>query len=233
MTTRTGVTIIYHLSTRPDPSRRLRTGAVVGRAARQCRADIRRDGIGRRLADLKPLPSQWFTDFGTNAEMRWDSVPRSGLLHPQPPTVRPRPHEHAADRSAQLPARACSAMACVAARRPTTRSASPTGSSSGWSRSTIISFVECTGNGRSFFGSQQGQTVSGTAWTLGAIGVTRWRGVPLSALLDRAGLRRSAVDVMAAGSGRPVRLRRRRLRPGTPARSRSARRSTTRSSPWR
>jgi DMSO/TMAO reductase YedYZ molybdopterin-dependent catalytic subunit len=68
---------------------------------------------------------------------------------------------------------------------------------------TIISFVECTGNGRSFFTSQQGQTVAGTAWSLGAIGVTRWRGVPLSVLLDRAGLRRSAVDVMASGLDDP------------------------------
>src|ERR1700712_3226029 len=29
---------------------------------------------------LKPLPPQWFVDFGTNAEMRWDSVsPRQYL----------------------------------------------------------------------------------------------------------------------------------------------------------
>src|SRR4051812_26259472 len=43
----------------------------------------------------------------------------------------------------------------------------------------ITAFIECAGNGRSFFGSQQGTPVPGSAWTLGAIGVARWRGVPL------------------------------------------------------
>ncbi|MEV6347374.1 sulfite oxidase [Actinoplanes sp. NPDC051851] len=59
--------------------------------------------------------------------------------------------------------------------------------------------VECAGNGRSYFGSQQGQSVSGTAWGLGAVGVARWRGVRLSTVLRRAGLRRDAVDVQPSG----------------------------------
>ncbi|MFF1692640.1 molybdopterin-dependent oxidoreductase [Streptomyces sp. NPDC058257] len=60
-------------------------------------------------------------------------------------------------------------------------------------------FVECAGNGRSFFTSQQGQSASGTAWTLGAIGNARWRGVRLSEVLRRAGVSRHAVDVMPRG----------------------------------
>ncbi|MEU0309816.1 sulfite oxidase, partial [Streptomyces cyaneofuscatus] len=60
-------------------------------------------------------------------------------------------------------------------------------------------FVECAGNGRSFFASQQGQTVSGTAWTLGAIGAARWRGVRLGDVLRRAGIGRHAVDVLPRG----------------------------------
>ncbi|UCM91021.1 sulfite oxidase [Streptomyces marincola] len=60
-------------------------------------------------------------------------------------------------------------------------------------------FVECAGNGRSNFTTQQGQTVSGTAWTLGAIGVARWRGVRLAEVLRRAGLARGAVDVQPRG----------------------------------
>ncbi|MFE2978105.1 sulfite oxidase [Streptomyces sp. NPDC059258] len=60
-------------------------------------------------------------------------------------------------------------------------------------------FVECAGNGRSFFTSQQGQAVSGTAWTLGAIGTARWRGVRLSDVLRRAGIGRYAVDVLPRG----------------------------------
>ncbi|OQR63882.1 sulfite oxidase [Streptomyces maremycinicus] len=64
---------------------------------------------------------------------------------------------------------------------------------------TRTAFVECAGNGRSFFTSQQGQTVSGTAWTLGAIGTARWHGVRLADVLRRAGLSRHAVDVLPRG----------------------------------
>src|SRR4051812_2938037 len=29
---------------------------------------------------VKPLPPEWFTDFGTNAEMRWDAAGDQGYL---------------------------------------------------------------------------------------------------------------------------------------------------------
>jgi len=64
---------------------------------------------------------------------------------------------------------------------------------------TLTATVECAGNGRSYFTTQQGQTVSGTAWKLGGVGVARWRGVRLSTVLRRAGLGRDAVDVLPAG----------------------------------
>jgi DMSO/TMAO reductase YedYZ molybdopterin-dependent catalytic subunit len=64
---------------------------------------------------------------------------------------------------------------------------------------TAVTTVECAGNGRSFFTTQQSQTVSGTAWRLGAVGVARWRGVRLSTVLRRAGLSHRAVDVLPAG----------------------------------
>ncbi|MFC7733104.1 molybdopterin-dependent oxidoreductase [Actinomadura keratinilytica] len=64
---------------------------------------------------------------------------------------------------------------------------------------TLTASVECTGNGRGFFTSQQGQQVSGTPWKLGAVGVARWRGVPLATVLERAGLTRRAVDVLPRG----------------------------------
>src|SRR4029077_6594336 len=51
---------------------------------------------------------------------------------------------------------------------------------------TVVAAIECAGNGRSFFASQQGQAVPGTPWRLGAIGVAAWRGVPLSVVLERA-----------------------------------------------
>ncbi|MFF9164228.1 molybdopterin-dependent oxidoreductase [Streptomyces longwoodensis] len=56
-----------------------------------------------------------------------------------------------------------------------------------------------TPNGRSSYTTQQGETVTGTAWTLGAIGVARWRGVRLSDVLRRAGLSYHAVDVQPRG----------------------------------
>ena len=59
--------------------------------------------------------------------------------------------------------------------------------------------VECTGNGRSLFESQQGGRRPGTPWGLGAIGVARWRGVRLATLLEVAGLLPDAVQVMPVG----------------------------------
>lgn len=60
-------------------------------------------------------------------------------------------------------------------------------------------FIECAGNGRSFYTTQQGQPVTGTAWTLGAIGVARWRGARLSDVLRLAGVTGAAVDVLPRG----------------------------------
>lgn len=54
----------------------------------------------------------------------------------------------------------------------------------------IICFVECSGNGRSFFKDVMGKAASGTQWRLGAIGVAEWTGVPLGAVLEMAGLKK-------------------------------------------
>ncbi|MBB6626915.1 sulfite oxidase [Nocardioides sp. KIGAM211] len=59
--------------------------------------------------------------------------------------------------------------------------------------------LECTGNGRSLFGSQQGTERPGTQWQMGAIGVARWTGVPLRTVLRHAGLTGDAVQVMPVG----------------------------------
>jgi sulfane dehydrogenase subunit SoxC len=59
--------------------------------------------------------------------------------------------------------------------------------------------VECAGNGRSFFETAYGKKAQGTQWKLGAIGVAEWTGVRLSDVLDRAGLKRTAKDVMPEG----------------------------------
>ena len=142
---------------------------------------------------LKPLPPELFTVRGTNAEMRWSALADQGYLvpidrffvrnHTSTPIIdtadwrlrlfgaglRHGPVALTYDELRRLPSE------------------------------TVTAAVECAGNGRSYFTTQQGQQVSGTAWTLGGIGVARWRGVRLSTVLRRAGLGRNAVDVLPAG----------------------------------
>ncbi|GIW11600.1 MAG: hypothetical protein KatS3mg061_2657 [Dehalococcoidia bacterium] len=63
----------------------------------------------------------------------------------------------------------------------------------------MTKYVECAGNGRSFFETIGGRRASGTPWKLGAIGVAEFRGPRLRDVLDRAGLKRTARDVMPEG----------------------------------
>ncbi|MEV4770542.1 sulfite oxidase [Micromonospora humida] len=67
----------------------------------------------------------------------------------------------------------------------------------------LPALVECAGNGRHFFASQQDTPASGVQWRLGGVGVARWRGVPLSTVLRHAGLTVDAVDVMPEGLDPP------------------------------
>ncbi|WNE97888.1 sulfite oxidase [Streptomyces luomodiensis] len=147
---------------------------------------------------VKPLPDSWFTVRGTNAETKWESLRGVGYHtpidrffvrnHTSTPVLdattwrlklwgsglRGAP---GVDRAVEFGLEELRAMPSV------TRSA----------------FVECAGNGRGYYATQQGQTVTGTAWTLGAVGVARWRGVRLAEVLRRAGLTGTAVDVMPRG----------------------------------
>jgi DMSO/TMAO reductase YedYZ molybdopterin-dependent catalytic subunit len=66
-------------------------------------------------------------------------------------------------------------------------------------RTRLATVHECTGNGRSFFGTQQGTPAAGTQWTLGAVGAVEWEGVRLSTVLRRIGLDPRAVSIMATG----------------------------------
>ncbi|MFE7076633.1 sulfite oxidase [Streptomyces sp. NPDC057620] len=143
---------------------------------------------------VKPLPDAWFTARGTNAETRFEAL--AGTGH-HTPTDRFFVRNHTA--TPVLDANAWSV---------TVRGDGLVGGGSAeftlddlkrLPATTRSAFVECAGNGRSFFTTQQGQTVSGTAWTLGAVGVARWRGVRLAEVLRRAGLSRGAVDVMPRG----------------------------------
>ncbi|NJL80621.1 MAG: sulfite oxidase [Richelia sp. RM2_1_2] len=63
----------------------------------------------------------------------------------------------------------------------------------------VTSAIECAANGRIFFEEVYNKPFSGARWRLGAIGVAEWTGVPLGLLLERAGLKSNAVDVLIQG----------------------------------
>jgi DMSO/TMAO reductase YedYZ molybdopterin-dependent catalytic subunit len=65
---------------------------------------------------------------------------------------------------------------------------------------TIPVTLECAGNGRSFLEPK----AKGVQWSLGAVGTAEWTGVPLAAVLERAGIAAGAVDVVLEGADRGV-----------------------------
>ncbi|GGV05866.1 hypothetical protein GCM10010275_52060 [Streptomyces litmocidini] len=60
---------------------------------------------------------------------------------------------------------------------------------------TRTALIECAGNGRGLSTAQQDRPVTGTAWTPGAVGAARRRGVRLAEVLRRAGIAHDAVDL--------------------------------------
>src|SRR4029077_12647345 len=56
--------------------------------------------------------------------------------------------------------------------------------------------LECAGNNRNFLEPK----VKGVQWGLGAVGNAEWTGVPLSILLERAGVKASAHEVVFEGA---------------------------------
>jgi len=63
---------------------------------------------------------------------------------------------------------------------------------------TRVATLECAGNSRVFLVPQ----VSGAQWELGAVGNAEWTGVPLGALLERAGLEDDACEIVLEGADR-------------------------------
>jgi DMSO/TMAO reductase YedYZ molybdopterin-dependent catalytic subunit len=61
---------------------------------------------------------------------------------------------------------------------------------------TIAVTLECAGNNRSFLEPK----VKGVQWGLGAVGTAEWTGVPLSILLDRAGVKANGCEVILEGA---------------------------------
>src|SRR6266850_1860212 len=61
---------------------------------------------------------------------------------------------------------------------------------------TRVATLECAGNSRVFLVPQ----VGGAQWELGAVGNAEWTGVPLGALLERAGLDEDACEIVFEGA---------------------------------
>jgi DMSO/TMAO reductase YedYZ molybdopterin-dependent catalytic subunit len=142
---------------------------------------------------VKPLPPDWFVKLGTNAEMRWDALQGEGYVVP----------------NSRFFVRDHTATPLVDAQNWQLRVVGSGLKGDGASFTyeqlrklpsrELTAFIECAGNGRSFFASQQGTPAPGSQWGLGAIGVAKWKGVRLSEVLERAGITKSAVDVMPQG----------------------------------
>src|SRR5437870_3784569 len=61
---------------------------------------------------------------------------------------------------------------------------------------TRVAILECAGNSRVFLVPQ----VEGAQWELGAVGNAEWTGVPLGALLERAGMEEDACEIVLEGA---------------------------------
>jgi DMSO/TMAO reductase YedYZ molybdopterin-dependent catalytic subunit len=160
-------------------------GAATG-GPRKARAACTAGGL------VKPTPPELFHALGSNREMRFEVMRNRGYLVPNE-LFFVRNHT-------------CTPLLDAATwrlriegtgvRRPIELSYDEIVSMDAVSRT---KFIECAGNGRSLFGSQQGTPAPGTQWKMGAIGVAEWTGVPLWKVLARAGLSPRAVDVMPEG----------------------------------
>ncbi|WDZ83335.1 molybdopterin-dependent oxidoreductase [Micromonospora cathayae] len=146
---------------------------------------------------VKPLPDPHFVRRDGNAEMRWSALAGQGYLVPTDRFfVRNHTHTPVLDADTWR-----LSLFGTGLRGTPTRDAPieigyrdlrdlPA------EKSTAL--VECAGNGRHFF-ARQGDPTPGVDWTLGAVGVARWRGVRLSTVLRHAGLTDAAVDVQPEG----------------------------------
>ena len=144
---------------------------------------------------VKPLPPEDFVDYtdgehGFNAETRWEALAGTDYLTPSEkffvrshaPTPRIdasgwrlRVEGPGVEQTLELGYEEILSLPAVS----------------------VTKALECAGNGRVFFEETQGREAPGLPWRLGAIGVAEWTGTPMGEVLERAGLKSTARDVMA------------------------------------
>ena len=64
----------------------------------------------------------------------------------------------------------------------------------------MVALCQCSGNRRGLFQPH----VAGVEWGYGAMGCARWKGVRLKDLLDKAGLKKEAIEIVLDGADRAV-----------------------------
>jgi len=142
---------------------------------------------------VKPLPKRWFISHGTSIEMAWEAkatddsyLMDSGQFFVRNHTATPilNPDEWQVKIDGAGVENPLSLGYEDLLKMPT---------------KTVTRFIECAGNGRALYDKVLGKAGRGTQWTTGGYGIATWTGVPLSHVLDKAGLKDSAVSIMASG----------------------------------
>ena len=141
-------------------------------------------------AIVKSTSPEFFYQTGSNLEMRWEALYNRGYLVPNElffvRNNNPTPRLDLATWRLKIEGSGVS--------RPQSFSYDDLLSMPSVS---VIRAIECAGNGRSFYQTAYGRQASGTQWKLGGIGVAEWTGVPLREVLQRAGVKPTAEDVLA------------------------------------
>ena len=153
----------------------------------------RKQVVQAQVAETSPLVKEirpdWFFQVKNNLEMRWENMYNRGYLVPNElffvRNNNPTPRIDLANYQLEIFGDGVSS--------PTSFTYDELLSMPSIS---VIRAVECAGNGRSFYKTAYGQEASGTQWKLGGIGVAEWTGVPLREVLERAGVKATAKDVM-------------------------------------
>jgi DMSO/TMAO reductase YedYZ molybdopterin-dependent catalytic subunit len=125
------------------------------------------------------LPPEWFINYGSNAEMRWDAAHDLGY---RVPNERFFVRDHTTTPLIGAETWRLRVFGSGLRGAPDVDHAVVFDYQQLRSLPSheVDAVIECAGNGRSFFASQQGTPASGTQWGLGAIGLARWRGVRLA-----------------------------------------------------
>jgi sulfane dehydrogenase subunit SoxC len=147
--------------------------------------------IAHTTGPVKPVSLDRFERHGTNVEMRWGNVSADYLTPIDHFFVRTQGSTPKIDpQSWSLAVEGSGVKKRVELSYEDLLS---------FPRVTYVRALECAGNGRILFARRYGVMPIGNEWGLGAIGVARWTGVRLRDILECAGLRPNAVQVMPEG----------------------------------